>query len=410
MPLYPADDRDGGDNGDAGSQRRWTLWGAADAQTFDNPAEAGRYDGGVTSMFLGVDGRFGGGDWLGGAALSASRGETDYAAQGREGRLETKLAGFHPYLWTETAWGLEWWAIGGVGTGEAKDLPGATAGPADQADPASATVDTADLEMRMAATGLRLPLRQRGAVEFALVGGLGMLTLSTDDENRGLRALSDLEADVSQGRLGIEASRTGQGLLPYLRLGARGDGGDGVTGTGLEAVAGVRYGGARVDFEAQLRWLGAHSKDEYEEYGGMARLMVKAREDGSGLRLTLAPTWGQAGMGGGVLGGEGLLGGPGLGAMPMAGGMAGGSGHGALSLESELGYGFALDRGLLTLGGTHRRNGPTVTETVGLTWKSGGSGSESGADRDLDFRLGYELPAPAFEGGPYLELKYTHRF
>ena len=410
MPLYAADARDGGD---AATRRHWTLWGAADVQTFDNPAEAGRYDGGVTSMFLGVDGRFGGGDWLGGAALSASRGETDYAADGREGRLETELAGFHPYLWTETAWGLEWWAIGGVGAGEAKDLPGAAAGPADQAAPASATVDTADLEMRMAATGLRLPLRQRGAVEFALVGGLGMLTLSTDDKDRGLRALSDLEADVSQGRLGIEVSRTGQGLLPYLRLGARRDGGDGVTGTGLETVAGVRYGGARVDFEAQLRWLGAYSNDEYEdyeEYGGMGRLMVKAREDGSGLRLTLAPAWGQAGMGGASLGGEGLLGGAGLGAMPMAGGMAGGAGDGALSLESELGYGFALGRSLLTLGGTHRRNGPTVTETVGLTWESGGSDSGAGADQGLDLRLGYELPAPAFEGGPYLELKYTHRF
>ena len=410
MPLYAADDRDGGD---AATRRHWTLWGAADLQTFDNPAEAGRYDGGVTSMFLGVDGRFGGGDWLGGAALSASRGETDYAAQGREGRLETELAGFHPYLRTETAWGLEWWALGGVGAGEAKDLPGAAAGPADQAAPIGATVDTADLEMRMAATGLRLPLRQRGAVELALVGGLGTLTLSTDDKDRGLRALSGLEADVSQGRLGIEVSRTGQGLLPWLRLGARRDGGDGVTGTGLETVAGVRYGGARVDFEAQLRWLGAYSNDEYEdyeEYGGMARLMVKAREDGSGLRLTLAPAWGQAGMGGALLGGEGLFGGPGLGAMPMAGGMAGGSGHGALSLESELGYGFALGRSLLTLGGTHRRNGPTVTETVGLTWELGGSDSESGADQGPDLRLGYELPAPAFEGGPYLELKYTHRF
>ena len=426
MPLYEADDADGYD-GDAASQRRWTLWGAADAQMFNNPAEAGRYDGGVTSMFLGVDGRFGGGNWLGGAALSASSGETNYAANGREGRLETKLAGFHPYVWGEMGWGLEWWLIGGVGTGEATDLRGAAAPPpemADQATPASAAVNAADLEMRMAATGLRLPLRQRGAVEFALVGGIGMLTLSTDDKDRGISAVSGLEANVSQGRFGIEVSRTGNGILPYLRLGARGDGGDGVTGTGLEAVAGVRYGGARVDFEAQLRWLGAHSKDEYEdyeEYGGMARLTVKARDDGSGPRLTLAPTLGQAGMGGtgmggALLAGEGLLGGPGMGAMPMAGGMAGTSGHdafaglGALSLESEFGYGFASDRGLLTLGGTHRRNGPTVTETLGLTWKSASPDSALMDDRGLNFRLGYELPTTAFEGGPYLELRYTNRF
>ena len=277
--------------------------------------------------------------------------------------------------------------------------------------------------MRMAATGLRLPLRQRGAMEFALVGGVGMLALSTDGKDRTLSAVSGLEANVSQGRLGIEVSRTGGRILPYLRLGARGDGGDGVTGTGLEAVAGVRYGGARVDFEAQLRWLGAHSKDEYEdyeEYGGMARLTIKAREDGSGPRLTLAPTWGEAGtagagMGGAMLGG-GLLGGPGLGAMPMAGGMAGGSGHdafaglGALSLESEFGYGFASDRGLLTLGGTHRRNGPTVSETLGVTWASRDANAAPTDHHGLNFRLGYELPTAALDGGPYLELRYTNRF
>ena len=423
MPLYEADDADGYD-GDTATQRRWTLWGAVDAQTFNNPAEAGRYDGDVTSMFMGVDRRFGDGNWLGGAALSASKGKTNYAAQGREGRLDTKLAGFHPYVWTQLAWGLEWWLIGGIGTGEATDLRDPVAPTADQTAPASATAETADLQMRMAATGLRLPLRQRGAVEFALVGGIGMLTLSTDDKDRALSAVSGLEADVSQGRLGIEVSRTGNGILPYLRLGARSDGGDGVTGTGLEAVAGVRYGGARVDFEAQLRWLGAHSKDEYkdyEEYGGMARLTVKAREDGSGLRLTLAPTWGQAGMGGAgmagaSLGGGGLLGGPGLGAMPMAGGMAGGPAHGAfadlgaLSLESEFGYGFASNRGLLTLGGTHRRNGSMVSETVGLTWTSGGTDSASMGGQGLNFRLGYELPTPTLEGAPYLELTYTNRF
>ena len=140
--------------------------------------------------------------------------------------------------------------------------------------------------MNMAATGLRLPLRQQGSVEFALVGGAGTLTLRTDDGDRILHAVSGLETEVSQGRLGIEVSRTGTGLLPYLRVGARSDAGDGVTGTGMEAVTGVRYGSGWLDFEAQARWLGAHSKHGhagYEEFGGMARL------NGEGPRGRLRP-------------------------------------------------------------------------------------------------------------------------
>ena len=412
MPLSAADDLGGSE---AATEHRWMLWGAADTQAFNNPAEAGRYDGDVTSMFMGIDRRFGDGNWLAGAALSASSGETNYAAAGREGRLETRLAGFHPYVWTEMSWGLEWWLIGGIGAGEATDLQGATALPSASVDQApSAPAVTANLTMNMAATGLRLPLRQHGSVEFALVGGAGMLTLRTDDKDRILHAVSGLETEVSQSRLGIEVSRTGTGLLPYLRLGARSDAGDGVTGTGLEAVTGVRYASGWMDFEAQARWLGAHAKDEYEgyeEYGGMARLTVKAREDGSGLQLTVAPTWGQAGMAG-SFGGDGLLGGPGQSAMPIAGGL----GHGAftnptaLSLETEFGYGFALERGLLTLGATHRRNGPTATETLGLTWNPATPNAAFTPDRTSNLRLGYELPTPTFKGGPYLELNYTRRF
>ena len=445
VPLnFQDDDGEAGD--DPATQRQWTLWGAADAQAFDNPAEAGRYDGGVASLFLGIDGRFAGGKALAGAALSVSRGETDYSANGRTGRLETSLAGFHPYVRGETDSGLELWLIGGVGAGEAEDRPGVIAvplGPADgsgaagsgagaagapvgSVDPAGlggAVVETADLEMTMAAAGLRRPLRQRGAVEFALVAGLGMVTLSTDEgEFGGLRAVDGLDAEVSQGRLGIEISRAGDGVLPYLRLGARGDGGDGVTGAGLEAVAGLRYGGARVDFEAQLRWLGAYSGDDYEdyeEYGGMLRLTIKAREDGSGPRFSLAPVWGQLG-GGALLGsGDGLLGGPG--GLSLAGGMAGGgsgllggAGHGALtglgamSLDSEFGYGFAFERGLLTLGGIHRRDGLTVREFLSLDWTP--SETATGIWRGLTLHVGYELPTATLEGGPVLELDYAARF
>ena len=407
----------GGDNGYA-PPSRWTLWGAATAQNFDGASENGRFQGGVTSMFLGADARLGG-DWLAGAAISGSAGESDYTVDGREGRLETELAAFHPYIRGQFGSGLEVWALGGVGSGEAMDLSG-------PAGAAAATGETADLEMTMAAAGLRQPLNRRGPVEFSLVGGLGAVSLMTV-EGDGLRAVEGLQADITQGRLGLEIA-VRSAVSPYLRIGARSDGGDGRTGTGVEAVAGLRASSARVEFEAQARWLGAYSEAEflqegqdaeeaaYEEYGGMMRLIIKARPDGSGLQLTLSPTWGQ--MGGGTMlgGGGGLLGGPGGGALPLSGagampGLGGGKADlSALTLESEFGYGFAFDRGLLVLGGAHARNGAIVRETVGLSWKSADRDPESKAGGSLQFTLGYDLPTPVEAGSPRLELIYSARF
>ena len=326
-------------SGNAGAQPgRWTAWGAADLQTFNN---AGEFDGSVSSLYLGADLRFGG-TWMGGAALALSQGDTDYTAGSRQGRLETQLAAIHPYVRGETEAGMELWAIGGFGMGEAEDETGA---------------EPTDLDMTMAAAGMRLPLRKLFGMDFSLVGAAGQLSLSADDAG-GVSAIEGLDVAVSQGRLGVEISMSGSELSPYIRLGGRGDGGDGLTGSGVEVAGGLRYAGERVDFEAQGRWLGTYSESEYEEYGGMARLVVKSRADGSGLRLSLSPSWGQTGASA-LLGGDGLLGGPANGALPLAGagfgGAAGGASPGitqaaALSLDSQLGYGFVSSRlkGLLT--------------------------------------------------------------
>ncbi len=381
------------------SPARWTLWGAADSQHFDGASESGAYDGGVDSLWLGADTRLGNGVLIG-AAVSRSRGETDYDIGGRRGGLETSLTSVLPYIRGETASGLELWALGGVGGGGAENFSG----------PAGAPVETADLDMNMAAAGLRQPLAQRGAVQFSLVASGGYVSLRTDG-NGARRAVDGLDVNISQARLSLEVSRPDGALRPYLRLGARGDGGDGQAGGGLEMTGGLHYAGARFDFEAQARWLAAHSVENYEEFGGMARLTVKSRADGSGPRLTFAPTWGGVsetllGGGSGTRGGM-MFGGPDIAALAGRGAAAG---AGAMTLESDLGWGFAFDRGLLTLGATHSRMGPGGRETVGFSWDSATGESGAGLGRGLKLRFGYELPTPILEGGPRLELNYTARF
>ena len=305
----------------------WTLWGAGDIQGFRGSPEQGRYDGQVRSLYLGVDMQWPE-QWLAGAALARSWGETDYAvgAGGSDGQLETTLTSVYPYVRGAFESGLEVWALGGYGRGEAE-----------LSRPDQAGADASDLSLAMGATGVRQPMTEFGGAQFAIVGGAGYLSLTTEE---GDTLVSDLDVAVQRARLAVEATWATGGLAPYVQVGGRYDGGDGQTGAGLETVAGLRYTGERVEFEARGRWLAAHAAEGYEEYGGLARLAVKPRADGTGLSLAVSPRWGAA-QGAGLLGGGAALldGGamPGLGMnrLPSATPRA-------LSLESELGYGVGV--------------------------------------------------------------------
>ena len=145
----------------------------------------------------------------------------------------------------------------------------------------------------------------------------------------------------------MEATGTAGGLAPYVQVGGRYDGGAGQTGAGLETVAGLRYMSERLEFEARGRWLALHAAEGYQEYGGLARVAVKSRPDGTGLQLAVAPRWGAAEGAGLLGGGTALLDG---GAMPGAGLGGVQPVAPALAVESELGYGFGVldGHGVLT--------------------------------------------------------------
>ena len=307
----------------------WTLWGAGDIQGFEGSPRQGQYDGQVRSLYLGVDAHWQA-HWLAGAALAQSWGETDYVAEpgGSAGQLETTLTSIYPYVRGTLGSGLEVWAIGGYGRGEAEQTQQGAAG------------DTRDLTMAMGATGVRQPMTEVGGAQVALVGGAGYLSLATEE---GPAAIADLDVAVNRARLAVEAAWTAGGLAPYVQVGGRYDGGDGQTGAGLETVAGVRYTSERLEFEARGRWLAAHAADGYAEYGGLARLAVKPQADGTGFRMAVAPRWGAVGDAGVLGGGAALLDG---GAMPGLGvnGMSPATTR-ALMLESELGYGVAVFEG-----------------------------------------------------------------
>ena len=373
----------GGEAG--GGASRYTVWGAGDRQSFSGSPEAGRYRGDLRSLYVGADGRLGA-DWLAGAAVGRSWGAADYAAAsagGAAGRLTTRMTSVYPYLRGRVSRGLELWAVGGYGRGEAADARGA--------EPFG---EPGALTMTMTAAGLRQDVAEGSGAALSIIGGAGSLSLSSAD---GGPTVAGLAARVHRGRLALEASRASGAVSPFVQFGGRWDGGDGQTGAGLELVGGLRASTARLGLEARGRWLSAHSAAGYEEYGAMARLAFRSRPDGTGLRAALSPRWGAAGEL--SLGGDGLLGG--AGAEGLHPGASWTPAARALSVDGEVGYGWRPRRlrGVLSPTASWRRTGfgGDVTR-AGLSWLSSEDSRRDvrmqltlGRERWREQRAGYQL-------------------
>ena len=301
---------------------RWSLWGRGDLGSFAGRPEPGmRYDGDLTTGWLGVDARAG--TWVAGVAISHGTGEATYAfeeedAGAGQGRLETSLTAIYPYgRWT-VAEGLELHGVLGAGQGEARHGPVGEPG------------ETSDLSMQMVSFGLRHDLPALAGIDLAARADVHVARLETDD---GPDYIHGLTADSWRARAGLEASRQimldgDAALTPFVEAAARRDGGDGLEGSGLEVAGGLRYTAPRLELEARGRWLAAHSEDGAEEQGVSLTARVGPGAQGRGLSLALNPRWGAATGGAGAMWREEL---------PTAAGTPAGA-----ALDARVGYGISL--------------------------------------------------------------------
>ena len=305
---------------------RWGVWGHGDFSDFAGRPEPGlRYEGRTRTGWLGVDARAG--RWVAGVALSHGTSEAPYvledAGGSREGRLETVLTAVYPYgRWT-FAEGLEVRGIAGAGTGDARHWLGGAR-------------ETGGLSMRMASVGLRSDLGQLGGLDLSTRADASVVRMET---GAGPESIDGLSADVWRGRLGLEALRRfalgdGGALTPFVEVAGRRDGGDGLTGSGLELAGGVRYGTRRFELEARGRVLATHTEAGARERGLSVNARLGAGAQGRGLWFTVSPRWGAATGAGEALWGDEL---PRL--QPRV------AGAGAGGLEARLGYGLGAGAG-----------------------------------------------------------------
>ena len=308
---------------------RWAIWGRGDLGMFAGRPEPGmRYEGELRTGWLGFDARAG--QWVAGLAFSHGTGEADYAYEvaglSGEGRLETTVNALYPYgRWT-FADGLELRMVLGTGTGEARHWP-------EDEEP-----ETSDLTMQMASLGVRRGLPALGGIDLAVRADASLARMETGS---GPQYIDNLTADSWRGRLGLEASRRfalgeDEALVPFVEAAGRRDGGDGLTGAGLELAGGVRYSAPNLHVEARGRWLAAHAEEGAEERGVSLTARVGPGAQGRGLSLSLSPRWGASTGGAEALWGE---------EMPRLSG----TGGEAASVDARIGYGIAASpAGMLT--------------------------------------------------------------
>ena len=342
----------------AGGLNTITLWGGGDYRRLSggdddrSDGQAGadpvHWDGAVLSARLGLDARLRD-DLLAGLALSWAKGEFDYTDRGAAGYLpiegahESRLLSVYPYVGWHPRAELGLWGALGYGVGEVR-LRDAEAGR-----------QAADSEQATAALGGRVRLFAGNSL---VAGGATVLNLKgawwgSRYEVAAAGLIEGLATDVWRLRLALEGSHAqrlagGGTVTPSVALGLRHDGGDGVTGGGLEWGGGLVWAdparGLRV--EGYGRALLAHAGD-IEEWGVGGLVVLTPGTDGRGLSFRVRPGWGVV---------DGLAGGQaGAGAVERlwegtadVGGSGPGSPSRGVQWETELGYGLAAGGGLLT--------------------------------------------------------------
>ena len=273
-----------GSRQDATNGSAWTLWGRGNVSGFSGkPKDDFEMDGDVFSGYLGLDYRARTNVLLG-VAVSHAAGKVDYeTAADDRGRVDTALTSVMPYAHWTVRPGLGVWGLLGAGWGDAE-----------LTDP-DGEVKT-DIHMLMAAGGARQEVATLYGVDLAVKTDAFLVALESDAKTD---LIDEAKADAERIRLMLEGRREWPvseyaRLVPSLELGGRWDAGSAETGAGAELAGGVAYAHTKLGLgvEARGRYLLAHEKDDFEDWGASLMLRIDPAVPGRGLWLTLAPVWG----------------------------------------------------------------------------------------------------------------------
>ena len=257
-----------------------SLWGRGALTRFDGREGELSLSGEVTGALLGAD-------WTRerstlGLMLGHARGEGGYrgadspgsGSGASGGEVASTVTGLYPYGRYMLSDRVTVWGAAGYGAGTLTLTPE----PGPDADPGDGESYGTDMDLMMAAAGLRgvvVEAPAGGGPELAVkTDAMGVRTSSEAVRGGGGGNLAAATADVTRLRLGLEGTwrglAIGTGTLePRLEIGVRHDGGDAETGFGLDLGPGLAWSdpGTGIRAEASGRGLLSHESAGFRERG-----------------------------------------------------------------------------------------------------------------------------------------------
>ena len=272
-----------------------TFWGRGDYGQMSSDDGSLDWDGNLTRAQIGLDARPGA-EMLTGLALSWAQGSFDYTAPllGEErvdGTYETRMLSLHPYVGFSPGQ-LGVWLTAGLGRGNL-DI-----------DDQQGTVgqQSSDTSLRTGSVGASGDLLSDGPTQLRIKAAATVAQVEVEggevEDGKGNR-IAEQTVSANRLRLALKASHAyeagmdGQ-VTPELEVALRQDGGDGLTGAGVEVGGGLRYEGGGFTLEAMARSLVSDGDDkvDYKEWGAHLLLQRSAGTGGRGLSLRVMPTYG----------------------------------------------------------------------------------------------------------------------
>ncbi|MXY83210.1 MAG: autotransporter domain-containing protein [Gemmatimonadetes bacterium] len=272
-----------------------TFWGRGDYGQMSSDDGSLDWEGNLSRAQIGLDARPGA-EMLTGLALSWAQGSFDYTAPllGEErvdGTYETRMLSLHPYVGFSPG-RLGVWLTAGLGRGNL-DI-----------DDEQGTVgqQSSDTSLRTASVGASGDLLASGPTQLRVKAAATVAQVEVEGgavENGQGNRIAEQTVSANRLRLALKASHAyeagmdGQ-VTPELEVALRQDGGDGLTGAGVEVGGGLRYEGGGFTLEAMARSLVSDGDDavEYQEWGAHLLLQRSAGTNGRGLSLRVMPTYG----------------------------------------------------------------------------------------------------------------------
>ena len=293
--VLPLNVGSGAGSGD-GEHPGVSMWGGGDYRELGGKSESEtvEWDGSLVSANVGVDAHLRGG-LLGGVMVSWSDADLTYTddtnISQERGDYLLEMASIHPYIATSTPGGwLDWWATLGYGNGEVEI-----------SNEGHDTRASSDITLQTAGAGINGRLLSRNESELRLKAEAFSTRTEVEggDEpaGAGVARLSELQTRVSRLRVAIQANKPtttagGARLEPSLEVGYRHDGGDGITGGGIELGAALNYQNPARNLTLALHTRALISDNDQKEFAIGTNLRLTPGPDHQGLSLSLTPTYG----------------------------------------------------------------------------------------------------------------------